>query len=147
MCRKGVDFAIPFEGEERARLASELEAQESVNVGVSNLSLYIPACSLETMCPLGFGRNFGYESSDIQTILGSWCQDAQQFVTFPGFVALRLIGMFPWIAKLPIAAFQEDGLAKKVIQRVSAELLKRHPNPNGRAEGIIDCTVGDAIYF
>ncbi|PBK70613.1 cytochrome P450 [Armillaria solidipes] len=115
-----------------SRFASELEAQEGISAGVFNLSLYIPACSLETICRVGFGRDFGYENSDVQAILGSWREDIQKFATFPAFLALRLIGMFPWIAKLPIAAVQEDGYAKKVIQRVAAELLKQHSNPDGR---------------
>ncbi|KAK0232149.1 cytochrome P450 [Armillaria nabsnona] len=112
--------------------SSELERQEDINKGVFNLSLYIPACALETICRVGFGRDFGYGNSDIQAILGSWRKDVQKFATFPAFLAPRLIGMFPWIARLPIEAFQEDGFAKKVIQRVAAELLKQPSNPDGR---------------
>ncbi|PBK80547.1 cytochrome P450 [Armillaria gallica] len=113
-----------------SRLASEL--QEDISEGVFNLSLYIPACALETICRVGFGRDFGYENSDIQAILGSWRKDVQKYATFPAFLAPRLIGMFPWIARLPIEAFQEDGFAKKAIQRVAAELLKQPSNPDGR---------------
>ncbi|KAK0442077.1 hypothetical protein EV421DRAFT_592854 [Armillaria borealis] len=78
-----------------SRLASELEAQEGISAGVFNLSLYIPACSLETMCRVGFGRDFGYENPDVQAILGSWREDIQKFATFPAFLAPRLIGMVP----------------------------------------------------
>ncbi|KAK0482383.1 cytochrome P450 [Armillaria novae-zelandiae] len=113
------------------KLASELEAQ-GVNAGVFNLSLYIPACSLETICRVGFGRDFSYENSDVQAILGSWRKDIQNFTSFHAFLAFRLIGMFPWIAKLPIAAFQEEGLAKKVLRRVAADLLKQPSNIDGQ---------------
>ncbi|KAK0449598.1 cytochrome P450 [Desarmillaria tabescens] len=115
-----------------SRLASDLETQENINAGVFNLSLYIPAYAFETICRVVFGRDFGYENSDAQAILGSWREDVQKFATFLAFLAPRLIGIFPWIARLPIAAFQEDGFAKKVIQRVAGELLKQPSNPDGR---------------
>lgn len=130
-----------------SRLASEVDAQG--NAGIVNLSLYIPPCMcvlsifssalayskllfrLEIICRVGFGRDFGYESPDAQAILGSWREDVQKFSTFAAFLAPIVIGMFPWIAKLPIAALQEDGIAKKVIQRVTGDLLKQPSSPDG----------------
>ncbi|KAK0442078.1 cytochrome P450 [Armillaria borealis] len=112
-----------------SRLASEVDAQR--NAGIINLSLYIPPCMLEIICRVGFGRDFGHESPDAQAILGSWREDVQKFSTFPAFLAPIVIGIFPWIAKLPIAALQEDGIAKKVIQRVTGDLLKQPSSPDG----------------
>lgn len=110
-------------------LASEVDTQG--NAGIINLSLYVPPSMLETICRVGFGRDFGPESPDAQAILRSWREDVQKFSTFPAFLAPIVIGMFPWIAKLPISALQEDGIAKKAIQRVTRDLLEQPASPDG----------------
>ncbi|KAK0496461.1 cytochrome P450 [Armillaria luteobubalina] len=112
-----------------SRLASEVDAQG--HPGIVNLSLYIPPCMLEMICRVGFGRDFGHESPDAQAILASWRQDVQKISTLSVFLAPILIGMFPWIVKLPIASLQEDGIAKKVIERVTGDLLKQPSSPDG----------------
>ncbi|KAE9401075.1 cytochrome P450 [Gymnopus androsaceus JB14] len=56
---------------------------------------------------VGFGYDFGPETPNGKAILGAWQKDVQLFSTFSAFLAPILIGIFPWIAKLPIKELQE----------------------------------------
>ncbi|KAE9383573.1 cytochrome P450, partial [Gymnopus androsaceus JB14] len=66
-----------------------------------------------------------------KAILGAWQKDVQLFSTFSAFLAPILIGIFPWIVKLPIKELQEDSTAKKVIHMIGNELLQEPPNMDG----------------
>ncbi|KAF9024913.1 cytochrome P450, partial [Hymenopellis radicata] len=111
------------------RLADDLESRGSAIV---NLSTYIPACTLEVIGRVGFGYDFGYNTPEAKAILEAWKQDVAMFATFPAFLAPILIGVFPWISKLPIKELHEDSTAKKTIHRVGRQLLKQAINPDGK---------------
>ena len=87
--------------------------------------------SLDIIGQVGFGYDFGPETPDGKAILGAWQKDVQLFSTFPAFLAPILIGVFPWIAKLPIKELQEDSTAKKVIHRIGRKLLQEPPKMDG----------------
>ncbi|KAE9383393.1 cytochrome P450 [Gymnopus androsaceus JB14] len=96
-----------------------------------NMCEYVPACTLAIIGQVGFGYGFGPETPNGKAILDAWQKDVQLFSTFSAFLAPILIGIFPWIAKLPIKEFQEDSTAKKVIHMIGNELLQEPPNMDG----------------
>jgi hypothetical protein len=80
---------------------------------------------------VGFGREFGPDSPEGKAILDAWHTDVTLFSSFAGFLAPIVIGVAPWITKLPIKALTEDSTAKKVIHQVGRKMLQEAPNLDG----------------
>ncbi|KAJ6527066.1 cytochrome P450 [Mycena capillaripes] len=99
--------------------------------GVFNMCDYIPAATLDIIGTVGFGREFGPESPEGKAILDAWHTDVTLFSSFAGFLAPIVIGVAPWITKLPIKALTEDSTAKKVIYQVGRKMLQEAPNLDG----------------
>ncbi|KAJ7499744.1 cytochrome P450 [Mycena latifolia] len=99
--------------------------------GVFNMCDYIPAVTLDIIGTVGFGYDFGPNSPEGQAILGAWRADVEFFKSFPGFLAPIILGIAPWVTKLPIKELQEDGTAKKVIHQVGRRMLQDPPNLDG----------------
>ncbi|KAF7344737.1 Cytochrome P450 [Mycena venus] len=99
--------------------------------GVFNMCDYIPAATLDIIGTVGFGRDFGPESPEGKAILDAWHTDVTLFSSFAGFLAPIVIGVAPWITKLPIKALTEDSTAKKVIHQVGRKMLREAPNLDG----------------
>ncbi|KAE9388648.1 cytochrome P450 [Gymnopus androsaceus JB14] len=115
------------------RMIQRIQNECNDKTAVLNMCDYVPphARTLDIIGQVGFGYDFGPESPDGKAILGAWQKDVQLFSTFPAFLAPILIGVFPWIAKLPIKELQEDSTAKKVIHRIGRKLLQEPPNMDG----------------
>ncbi|KAJ6522679.1 cytochrome P450 [Mycena vulgaris] len=101
------------------------------NGGVFNMCDYIPAATLDIIGTVGFGREFGPESPEGKAILDAWHTDVTLFSSFAGFLAPIVIGVAPWINKLPIKALTKDSTAKKVIHQVGRKMLQEAPNLDG----------------
>ncbi|KAF7338903.1 Cytochrome P450 [Mycena sanguinolenta] len=112
------------------RLISRLQ-NDCVGGKVVNMCDYIPAVTLDIIGTVGFGQDFGPDSPDGQAILDAWRTDVALFSSFAGFLAPIVIGVLPWITKLPIKQLQEDSTAKKVIHRVGRKMLQGPPNMDG----------------
>jgi hypothetical protein len=80
---------------------------------------------------VGFGYDFGPESPEGKAILGAWHTDVVLFSSFAGFLAPIVIGVAPWITKLPIKELTEDSTAKKAIHQVGRKMLQEAPNSDG----------------
>jgi hypothetical protein len=87
--------------------------------------------SLDIIGTVGFGYDFGPESPEGKAILDAWHTDVALFSTFAGFLAPIVIGVAPWITKLPIKALTEDTTAKKVIHEVGRKMLQEPPDLEG----------------
>ncbi|KAJ7891219.1 cytochrome P450 [Mycena olivaceomarginata] len=101
------------------------------NGGVFNMCDYIPAVTLDIIGTVGFGYDFGPESPEGKAILDAWHTDVALFSSFAGFLAPIVIGVAPWITKLPIKELTEDSTAKKVIHQVGRKMLQEPPNLDG----------------
>ncbi|KAJ6556443.1 cytochrome P450 [Mycena capillaripes] len=101
------------------------------NGGVFNMCDYIPAVTLDIIGAVGFGYDFGPESPEGKAILDAWHTDVALFSSFAGFLAPIVIGVAPWITKLPIKELTEDSTAKKVIHQVGRKMLQEPPNLDG----------------
>ncbi|KIY63540.1 cytochrome P450 [Cylindrobasidium torrendii FP15055 ss-10] len=98
---------------------------------VFNMCDYVPACTLDIIGQVGFGYDFGHETPEGKAILQAWHTDVKLFSTFAAFLAPIVIGVAPWITKLPIKELHEDSTAKKVIHQVGRKLLQEPPNMDG----------------
>lgn len=84
--------------------------------------------SLDIIGSVGFGYDFGPDSPEGKAILDAWKTDIVLFSSFAGFLAPIVIGVAPWISKLPIKELREDSTAKKVIHQVGRKMLLDSPN-------------------
>ncbi|KAJ7802897.1 cytochrome P450 [Mycena olivaceomarginata] len=101
---------------------------------IFRLSRYLTRCSvysLDIIGTVGFGYDFGPESPEGKAILDAWHTDVALFSSFAGFLAPIVIGVAPWITKLPIKELTEDSTAKKVIHQVGRKMLQEPPNLDG----------------
>ncbi|KAJ6584062.1 cytochrome P450 [Mycena vulgaris] len=112
------------------RLVSRLQ-NECPEGRVLNMCDYIPGATLDIIGTVGFGYDFGPNSPEGKAILGAWRTDVDLFSSFGGFLAPIVIGVAPWVTKLPIKQFQEDTTAKKVIRKVGRKMLQEPPNVDG----------------
>ncbi|KAJ6450388.1 cytochrome P450 [Mycena sanguinolenta] len=112
------------------RLIGRLQ-NDCVGGKVVNMCDYIPAVTLDIIGTVGFGQDFGPNSPDGRAILDAWRTDVALFSSFAGFLAPIVIGVAPWITKLPIKQLHEDSTAKKVIHRVGRKMLQGPPNIDG----------------
>ncbi|KAJ6528536.1 cytochrome P450 [Mycena capillaripes] len=87
--------------------------------------------NLDVIGSVGFGYDFGPESPEGKAILDAWHTDVALFSSFAGFLAPIVIGVAPWITKLPIKALTEDSTAKKVIHQVGRKMLQEPQNLDG----------------
>ncbi|KAJ6584069.1 cytochrome P450 [Mycena vulgaris] len=98
---------------------------------VLNMCDYISGATLDIIGRVGFGYDFGPDSPDGKAILDAWRTDITLFSSFAAFLAPIVIGIAPWVTKLPIKELQEAGTAKKVIHQVGRKLLQEPPNMDG----------------
>ncbi|KAJ7593094.1 cytochrome P450 [Mycena floridula] len=113
------------------RMIQRLQKDCNDKPTVVNMCDYIPACTLDIIGQVGFGYDFGHETEEGKAILDAWQTDVTLFSTFAGFLAPIVIGVCPWIVKLPIKELKEDSIAKKVIHKVGRKLLQEPPNMDG----------------
>ncbi|KAJ6523702.1 cytochrome P450 [Mycena vulgaris] len=112
------------------RLINRLQ-NDCKNGGVFNMCDYIPGATLDIIGTVGFGYDFGPESPEGRAILDAWRSDVELFSSFAGFLAPIVLGVAPWVSKLPIKELQEDSTAKKVIHQVGRKILQEPPNVDG----------------
>ncbi|KAJ6584073.1 cytochrome P450 [Mycena vulgaris] len=86
-------------------------------VGVLNMCDYLPGAALDIIGTVGFGYDFGPDSPEGKAILDAWRTDIGLFSSFAAFLAPIIIGIAPWVTKLPLKALQEETTAKKVIHQ------------------------------
>ncbi|KAF9022379.1 cytochrome P450 [Hymenopellis radicata] len=107
-----------------ARLFKHLASQGGESSS-TNISPFVSSCTLDIIGRVAFGHDFGGgQSEDAKNISESWHNDVLLAHTMTGFCAPLLICKFPWIQKLPIAALQNEGVAKQVAMRIGSQMLR-----------------------
>ncbi|KAJ6584081.1 cytochrome P450 [Mycena vulgaris] len=112
------------------RLISRLQ-HDCKAVGVFNMCDYLPGATLDIIGTVGFGYDFGPDSPEGKAILDAWRTDIGFFSSFAAFLAPIIIGIAPWVTKLPIKALQEETTARKVIRQVGRKMIQEPPNVDG----------------
>ncbi|KAF8824724.1 hypothetical protein HHX47_DHR7000296 [Lentinula edodes] len=105
--------------------------------------LLAPAFTLDIIGRVAFGHDFGGgESKEAREIASAWHEDVLKSDTFRGFIALRLINLFPWIAKLPIIA--GESVSKRIVGRLAGVLLQdSHVISNAHRTDILSLLIKD----
>lgn len=57
------------------------------------------------------------------------------FSTFGGWLAPHIIGIMPWITKLPIKALHEDSIVKKIVYKIGNQMLDEQKRTGEHSEG------------
>ncbi|KAJ3877633.1 cytochrome P450 [Lentinula edodes] len=110
---------------------------------IINIVPFVTACTLDIIGRVAFGHDFGGgESKEAREIASAWHEDVLKSDTFRGFMALRLINLFPWIAKLPIIA--GESVSKRIVGRLAGVLLQdSHVISNAHRTDILSLLVKD----
>ncbi|KAF9019110.1 cytochrome P450 [Hymenopellis radicata] len=122
--KKMTDDVIACAESLNARLFKHIASQGGESSS-TNISPFISSCTLDIIGRVAFGHDFsGGQSEDANNISESWHNDVLLAHTMTGFCAPLFISKFPWIQKLPIAALQNEGVAKQVAMRIGSQMLR-----------------------
>ncbi|KAJ3861716.1 cytochrome P450 [Lentinula novae-zelandiae] len=110
---------------------------------IVNIVPFVTACTLDIIGRVAFGHDFGGgESKEAREIASAWHEDVLKSDTFRGFIALRLINLFPWIANLPIIA--GESVSKRIVGRLAGMLLQdSHVISNAHRTDILSLLIKD----
>ncbi|KAJ4480253.1 cytochrome P450 [Lentinula aciculospora] len=90
---------------------------------IVDIAPLLSACTLDIIGRVAFGHDFGGgESPEAKEIAAAWHEDVLLAHTFVGFLAPRLINLFPWITSLPI--LPGESVSKQIVDRIGGKLLR-----------------------
>ncbi|EIM87146.1 cytochrome P450 [Stereum hirsutum FP-91666 SS1] len=106
-----------------AKLEGRLMSLLESNKGEMTLDIapQVSACTLDIIGRVAFGHDFqSGQSHEAKLIRDSWDKDVNMGITFAGFLAPFIIGMFPWIANNV-----GEGVTKRVAFELAGKLMER----------------------
>lgn len=91
-----------------------------------DVDLLLNAYSLDIIGRVAFGHDFqSGQSPEAKLINESWSKDINMGITFAGFLAPFIIGMFPFIASTI-----GEGVTKRVVSKLAESILDREGHLN-----------------
>ncbi|KAJ4480254.1 cytochrome P450 [Lentinula aciculospora] len=126
----------------RSRLRSTLTSSNRKDT-IINICPLVSACTLDIIGRVAFGHDFGGgESKEAKEITSAWHEDVLASNRFSGFLAVRLINLFPWITKLPI--LPAKSVSKCIVDSLAGKLLQdNHLTSNTHGIDILSTLVED----
>ncbi|KAJ3820355.1 cytochrome P450 [Lentinula raphanica] len=107
------------------KLRAELNSSTSGTNVVVDVAPMFSTCTLDIIGRVAFGHDFGSgDSTEAKEISSAWHEDVLMAHTFVGFLAPRLINLFPWITSLPIPVLPAESVSKRIVDRLAGKLLK-----------------------
>ncbi|KAJ3991976.1 cytochrome P450 [Lentinula boryana] len=109
------------------KLRAEISDGAGGNDTVVDIAPLLSACTLDIIGRVAFGHDFGGgESNEAKEIASAWHEDVLMAHTFGGFLAPRLINIFPWITSLPIPILPGESVSKRIVNRLAGKLLQEN---------------------
>ncbi|EIM87138.1 cytochrome P450 [Stereum hirsutum FP-91666 SS1] len=112
------------------RLMNKLESEKGDMT--INICPQVSACTLDIIGRVAFGHDFqSGQSPEAKLITDSWNKDVNMGISYAGFLAPFVIGMFPFIA-----SSIGEGVTKGVVSRLADVILEREEKEGGGKEEV-----------